>query len=76
MSNFYEVWIIHRPTRPALKGALTGMGVSESVANDYIDMVKGMNEGRMQEDIKRTPETTTKTSIEDFSMTFAAAYKG
>ncbi len=59
-----------------MKSALTGMGVSESVADDYLGLVKGINEGRLYEDARRNPYTTTRTSIEDFSKTFASAYKG
>lgn len=56
--------------------AKTGMlqwGISESMANSYIELNQGMNEGVFQFD-ERKPETTTPTSIETFAQTFAYVY--
>ncbi len=57
-----------------IKNALTGSGATESIAEDYVGLMEGVNEGRLTEDVNRTPETTTKTSFEDFAKVFAAAY--
>lgn len=59
-----------------IRNAFLGMGSSESVADEYIGLVKGFNEGRLTEDFERTPEFTTKTSIEDFSKVFGTVFKG
>lgn len=57
-----------------IKNALTGMGATESIADDYVGLMEGINEGRLTEDVKRTPETTTDTSFEDFAKVFAGVY--
>jgi hypothetical protein len=36
--------------------------------------VKAMNEGKILSDAKRTAESTTPTSIEEFAKTFAHVY--
>ncbi len=59
-----------------IRNAFLGMGASESVAGEYVDLVKGFNEGRLTEDVERTREFTTRTSIEEFSKFFATVYKG
>jgi uncharacterized protein YbjT (DUF2867 family) len=46
--------------------ALTGMGLSRDVARAYAELSKAANEGWLLEGISRTPESTTKTSFEDF----------
>lgn len=56
------------------KKAFTGqMGFSESAADNMLEFVHLMNEGKAT-DSKRTQESTTPTSIEDFASTFATAY--
>jgi hypothetical protein len=35
-----------------------------------------MNDGPFLADYKRTPETTTRTNLEEFAEQFAAAYQG
>lgn len=57
-----------------LKKALMGMGATASLADNMNTFVRSLNEGRVLEDAKRTQESTTPTSIEDFSRTFAYAY--
>lgn len=54
--------------------ALKQMGISDSVAQDYIGLMNGINNGFITEDVKRTPETTTPTTLEEFSETLATVY--
>jgi uncharacterized protein YbjT (DUF2867 family) len=56
--------------------ALLGMGISADVARSFIEMDKGLNEGLIRREEARVSENTTKTTIEDFSKVFAAAYQG
>jgi len=57
-----------------LVNAVTGLGATESIAKDYAGLMEAINEGRLTEDVKRTPESTTKTAFEDFAKVFAAGY--
>ncbi len=54
--------------------ALAGMGFSRDVARLYIEMSRAMNGGATAG--KRTRESTTPTSIEEFAELFAEIYKG
>jgi uncharacterized protein YbjT (DUF2867 family) len=60
------------PYEDALKGMI-GAGLSKSVAEAFVEMNQAFNEGAVK--VKRTPESTTPTSIEDFSGEFALAYQ-
>lgn len=62
------------PYKDAFK-AMVNAGMSQDVANLFNEMYRGFNEGTLKPSQPRTPETTTPTSIEDFSKIFAAAYK-
>lgn len=55
--------------------AMIGMGMSPDLASLFIEMNKGLNEGIMTPTQPRSKETTTPTTLEEFSKTFAAAYK-
>lgn len=57
-----------------LKQALLGMGASESFADSMNTFVQKLNEGKVAADAKRTPESTTPTTIEEFAKTFAHVY--
>lgn len=61
------------PYPDALQGMI-GAGISKSVAESFIEMNKGFNEGTITIP-KRTPANTTATSIEAFAPVFAGAYK-
>ncbi|MEX2403793.1 MAG: NmrA family NAD(P)-binding protein [Balneolales bacterium] len=50
-------------------------GISESVADAYIEFIRGINEGRIFENVERTPENTTPISIEEFSRQYALLYE-
>ena len=54
--------------------AMQQMGFGESAANRMMEFVKSLNEGKVLEETKRTPENTTPTSIEDFSQVFKQVY--
>jgi len=58
------------------KGLLDA-GLSESVADSYIEMEEAFNDGRIQETVHRDEGSTTPTTLEEFGRdTFAPAYKG
>jgi hypothetical protein len=56
--------------------AMQGMGISPGVVSSYLEMNKGFNDGFIKGEEPRTAENTTKTSLEDFSKVFAAAFSG
>jgi len=58
------------------KQGLLQFGASESTAEAMVEMQKSMNDGPFLADYKRTPETTTRTNLEEFAEQFAAAYQG
>ena len=49
-------------------------GITENAADTITEFSKSMNEGRVLRDAKRTPETTTPTSLEEFAHLFAYMY--
>jgi uncharacterized protein YbjT (DUF2867 family) len=53
---------------------LAGAGASPSVASLYVEFIRSMNEGRILEGARRTPENTTATRLQDFAPEFAGAY--
>lgn len=58
-----------------VRKSLLQWGLSESSSDAMLEMIEGINQGRIYEDAKRTPETTTKTSIEQFAKQFAEVYR-
>ncbi len=58
-----------------MEKGLLDAGISRSVAKSYIEMETAMNNG-LTVAYKRGPENTTKTTLEEFSPAFAAAYAG
>jgi uncharacterized protein YbjT (DUF2867 family) len=59
----------------ATKQALVGVGLSASMADLYVEMSRAFNEGRVKMIEPRSARTTTPTTLEEFSLTFAAAYR-
>lgn len=55
--------------------ALTQMGLSENMANLYVEMTRAFNEGRVKSLKGRTPESTTPTRFEDFVQELARVYQ-
>jgi uncharacterized protein YbjT (DUF2867 family) len=55
------------------KGALLQAGLSENMADAYVEMSDGFNTGLIPA-TRRTPANTTRTSIEEFAGELAAAY--
>ena len=53
---------------------MRGMGISTDVARLFVEMSRALNDGLFGVGRPRTPENTTATSIEEFSLTFAEAY--
>jgi uncharacterized protein YbjT (DUF2867 family) len=56
------------------KAMMTSWGLNENGADAFIEFMKSINNGLIFEDIKRTEQNTTSTSIEDFAQTFAYVY--
>lgn len=54
---------------------LIKLGMSESVASAMTEMMKTMNEGTLLSEARRTQDTTTPTSIEEFTKTVANYFK-
>jgi uncharacterized protein YbjT (DUF2867 family) len=52
------------------------MGISESVADNMIELYRAFDEGTLKPTEPRRPENTTPTTINNFSEMFAKAYKG
>lgn len=50
------------------------MGASESVADNFNEFIKAMNEGKIMANAKRDAESTTPTTIEEFAHTFKYVY--
>jgi uncharacterized protein YbjT (DUF2867 family) len=62
------------PPADAVQGMMQ-MGLSESVANSYVELALAGNTGRLHYNEPRSAENTTKTSPEEFAQLFAAIYK-
>ncbi|QQS50162.1 MAG: NmrA family NAD(P)-binding protein [Bacteroidota bacterium] len=56
------------------KGLIENMGTSENVADNFNAFIKAANDGKVMI-AKRTAESTTPTTIEDFAHTFAFVYQ-
>jgi len=57
--------------------AMIGMGATEAVADTMLEMDAGLQAGRITDEAKRSPETTTPTTFETFvKNVFAPALKG
>jgi uncharacterized protein YbjT (DUF2867 family) len=55
--------------------AMLGIGISASVADDYLEMEKAMNEEALRPTAERSAEKTTPTTIEQFAVeVFAPAF--
>lgn len=53
------------------RGTMMKMGLSDSVATAMTETMRAINDGPFLKDARRTQETTTPTSIEEFARTFA-----
>jgi uncharacterized protein YbjT (DUF2867 family) len=63
------------PYDEAKKG-MVGMGLSEDMANQYVEMSRAFNEGKVKPTQSRSPKTSTPTTIEQFAKrVFAPAFK-
>lgn len=60
----------------AVKQAMVGMGMSQSVADAMIELQRSINEQKGIVAADRTPAKTTPTSIEEFAPIFASIYSG
>jgi uncharacterized protein YbjT (DUF2867 family) len=49
-----------------VKAALQGIGISEEVASLIAELQIAINEDRMMDEVKRTPESKTPTQLEEF----------
>lgn len=57
------------------EAAMIAMGLSQNIARLFNEMYRGLNEGRIRPEEKRTATNTTPTSFEQFAETFAAVYR-
>ena len=57
------------------KKAMIQMGMGESVSENLNEFVKSMNDGRILEDVRRTPANTTPTTAEEFAQIFKSVYE-
>lgn len=59
--------VSHVQVTPAqAKEALIGMGATEGVADAMLEMYAGLQAGKITDEVKRSPETTTPTTFETF----------
>lgn len=56
------------------KKAMVLIGLSENIAGLLVELAEGINTGRVLDHYVRTPENTTKTSIEEFAESFARLF--
>jgi len=65
--------IIHvKAPREQTREALQNMGVSEHVAGLMLEMYDAMESGHMTDEFPRSPETTTRTTLDEFAEKFIA----
>lgn len=57
------------------KAAMMKMGMGDSVTDKLNEFVKSMNEGKILENVYRTPSNTTPTRAEDFAQVFKSVYE-
>ncbi len=57
------------------RNGMIGAGLSESLANLYIEFSKSINSGALIEDFHPSTNSVTSTSIEQFATEFAIAYQ-
>ncbi len=58
------------------KQGMIGAGIKPDLAELYIEMYKGASEGKLIPERPRDSESTTPTTLEEFSKAFAVVYKG
>ena len=56
------------------KAGMVQNGLPETIANGYVELFDALNKGTYLNDYQRTPENTSKTTVEDFAPEFAAAF--
>ncbi|MDO8248649.1 MAG: hypothetical protein Q7T78_02865 [Rhodoferax sp.] len=61
-------------TKP--KAALLAHGFSQDVADKFEEMADALTQRRIQSTVTRTPGNTSATSLQAWSVVFAAAYLG
>lgn len=57
------------------KQGMMRVGLSESIADGLVELESSINSGWQLNDVQRTPETTTPTSMETFAQHFVAVYQ-
>jgi len=61
-------------TYDTARDSMTNIGMSRDAANQLVEMMECMNTGKFTDQSHRTAETTTPTTIEDFSKTYATLF--
>ena len=62
------------PYEDAKKAMMESWGVTENVADAFVEFMQSVNAGKIFEDVNRTNQNTTPTSIDDFAQVFAQIY--
>ncbi len=62
------------PYEDTRKAMMESWGVTENVADAFVEFMQTANSGKLFEDVKRTVQNTTPTSVEDFAQTFAYVF--
>lgn len=68
-----ETTYVEFPSEDFKQAIMNGMGMSENVADMFVEFIESMNDGRAMV-AKRTEESTTPTTIEEFAETFKYVY--
>jgi len=63
-----------RITDESLKQSLSGIGATEDVVNEFIELTEWINKGSVG-NLTRTEESTTKTTIDEFVETFGVKFR-
>lgn len=63
------------PFKDAKQSMIQNWRLTENLADAMIEFNDSMNEGRIFDVVRRTPENTTPTSLEEFAHIFAQVYK-
>ena len=71
-----ELAYVEFPFADARRAMVGEWGFSPSAADAFLEFQQALNDGRITEEARRTPENTTATRLEHFAPEFAAAYSG
>jgi uncharacterized protein YbjT (DUF2867 family) len=58
-----------------VRNSLVSAGISPSIAKEYLELTRALNDGIWHPTEKRSPANTTPTTFEEFSQAFASVYQ-